>query len=78
MNCMKARKQQKPRMSREDKRVLAELERRYRKLRMTMGHKEAIEQLKKEAQDAELIRENTEDNGAVHEVGSDVVEERKD
>ena len=41
------------------------------------GHEDALAQLKKEAEeaDAELNRENTEDNGTVHETGSNDVEE---
>lgn len=78
MKCLAARKEKKPRMSKEERAVYNAIDKRYRQLRMKISHEEAIEQLKKEAQDAELTRKNTEDNRAVHEVRSDDVEERKD
>ena len=80
MKCAAMQKKQKPKMSREEKNFLRQITKRYHELRMSMSHEAALAQLKKEAEeaDAELNRQNTEDNGTVHEVGSDVVEERKD
>lgn len=77
---MSARKKQKQKMSKEDKRILAEIERRYLKLRMTMSHEEAIELLKKEAEEvnAKLNGTNRTDDPVVCETGSNVIEERKD
>ena len=80
MKCAAMQKKQKPKMSREEKNFWNQLTSRYHKLRMTMSHEAAIEQLRKEAEEAnaELNGQNTEDNRTVHEVGSNVVEERKD
>ena len=77
MKCAAMQKKQKPKMSREERNFLNQITSRYHKLRMTMSHEAALAQLKKEAEeaDAELNRQNTEDNGTVHEAGSNDVEE---
>ena len=78
MKCMASRKKQKPRMTPEEKKVWNQLTTRYTTLRMRMSHEKAMEQLRKEAENAGLTNKNTEDNGAVHEAGSDNIEERED
>ena len=75
MKCAAMQKKQKPKMTREEKEFLNKLTSRYHKLRMTMSHEAAIEQLRKEAEDAEHNRKNTKDNGVVHEAGSNDIEE---
>ena len=75
MKCAAMLKKKKAPMSKEDRAVYKQLESRYLKLRMTMSHKKAMEQLKREAEDAGLASKNTEDNGVVHEAGSDNIEE---
>ena len=80
MKCLAARKEKKPRMSKEDRKVLNQLESRYLKLRMRMGHKEAMEQLRREVEAENAASEGTirTDDPVVCETGSDTVEERKD
>ena len=79
MKCAAMQKKQKKKsqLNRHEQAILRQLTSRYHKLRMTMSHEAALEQLKKEAEeaDAELNRQNTEDNGTVHETGSNDVEE---
>lgn len=64
-------------VSREEKEFLKSLTMRYRELRRSMSHEAAIAQLRKEAEEADVQfdRQNTENNGAVHETGSNDVEE---
>ena len=61
MKCA-AMQKKKPNMSVEERRVLRQLTERYRALRRKMGHEEAMEQLRKEAESAnESSNENTTD-----------------
>lgn len=61
MKCA-AMQKKKPNMSVEERRVLRQLTDRYMALRQRMGHKEAMEQLRKEAESAnESSNENTTD-----------------
>ena len=61
MKCA-AMQKKKPNMSVEERRVLRQLTERYRALRRSMGHEEAMEQLRKEAESAnESSNENITD-----------------